>query len=126
MLAAVPHGDVPADGAPVVVRGTVWVEELALHRVGGRLPNSPQAKIRWRADDAQVNGRPVRMEGEGDLYSESTSGGDWQLEDVRITCMEPRDGGLSAQAPALTVIPPKRVAAPARLRHADRPGPAPH
>jgi predicted acylesterase/phospholipase RssA len=124
MLAAVPQGEVPAPGA-TVVRGTVWVEQLVLHRVLGRQPNSPQAKIRWRADDAQVNGRPVRIEGEGDLYSEGSSDTNWQLEDVRITCIEPLDGEAAAQPSAPARAAPARIAIPP-FRTVPQTGAPPH
>jgi hypothetical protein len=124
MLAAAPHGDGPADGA-TVVRGKVWVEQLALHRVLGRQPDSPQAKIRWRADDAQVNGRPVRMEGEAGLYAEGSSDTNWQLEDVRITCIQPLDHEAAEQAAAPARAVPARIAVPP-FRTVQQIGAPPH
>jgi hypothetical protein len=125
LLAAVPHGDVPAADGATVVRGTVWVEELVLHRVGGRLPDSPQAKIRWRADDAQVNGRPVRMEGEGDLFTDGSSDTGWQLENVRITCIEPLDRVVPEQPSAPARVGPTRIAVPP-FRTVQQTGTPPH
>lgn len=99
MLSAVPQGAGNEAAQINGVQGTVWVEELVLHRLGEPLPYSPQAMIRWRAKDAKVNGTPVRLEGEGELCAQANPGTDWRLKDVRITCMESLDGHGGKQMP---------------------------
>jgi predicted acylesterase/phospholipase RssA len=69
--------------------GSLMVEELILHRYGEPWPDNPQALVRWRAKDATVNGTPVRLEGESELYAHVNPGADWRLVDVRITSLAP-------------------------------------
>jgi hypothetical protein len=69
--------------------GSLMVEELILHRYGEPWPDNPQALVRWRAKDATVNGTPVSVEGESELYAHVNPGTDWRLVDVRITSLAP-------------------------------------
>jgi predicted acylesterase/phospholipase RssA len=105
---------------PAALQGTVWVEELVLHRLGEPLPYSAQATIRWRAMDAKVNGTSVRLEGEGELVSEANTGAGWTLKAVTITCMERLE---EAPAPrAFAPFPQPPVVASLDLRKAGRTG----
>lgn len=122
MLAAVPQDH---EGAPAEingVEGSVWVEELVLHRMGEALPYNPQAKIRWRSVDAMVNGTPVRLEGQGELCAEPNPGTDWKITDVTITCMESLDGHAARRLAAADAAKPLLAPVDMRsLRRTDRP-----
>jgi predicted acylesterase/phospholipase RssA len=91
-----PHDSYPAAS---VGRGTMLVDGATLYSVSPSQPGIPQALVRWRGVEAQVAGRPVRIEGRSELAEGPDSGTNWRLKEGRITALAPRGkAGKGAQA----------------------------
>jgi predicted acylesterase/phospholipase RssA len=103
-------GTLRPDGAARL--GEVVVDGVTVHAIAPDAPGMPQAYIRWRSAHTQIYGWPVRIEGRTELAAGGDADAGWQLKDVRITAVVPRQ-------------PVRREAAPARRpagRTARQPG----
>lgn len=63
---------------------TVLPVRTTLHSVGTRDTSSPQAIVRWRADNVAHGGKVLSIEGETELFASANPGTDWHVKDVRI------------------------------------------
>ncbi len=82
-----PHDSYPA---AAVGPGSMVVDGATLYSVSAKQPGIPQALVRWRGVDAQVAGRPVRIEGRSELAEGPDSGTNWRLKEGHITALAPR------------------------------------
>jgi len=97
-----PDGAMPVatpPGAALVLDGAT------LYSIAPAQPGAPQALVRWRSVGAEIDGRPVRIEGRSELAELPDSGAAWRLKEASITAVTPL---------AERVALPQRTAAPAR------------
>jgi predicted acylesterase/phospholipase RssA len=90
------------DGACRAVngRGRLVVDGSTLYSTGMAGTDAPRALVRWRTVDAQVGGRPARIEGRSELADDMDSGSVWHVKAVRITGVVPKGGAGGAPAGA--------------------------
>lgn len=81
------HGELVIDGTTLYSTGTSGVA-------------APRALVRWRTVDAEVGGRPVRIEGRSELADDIDSGSEWRVKEVRITAVVPKKMETGAARPA--------------------------
>jgi predicted acylesterase/phospholipase RssA len=81
-----------ADGAlcRATAGGALVIDGSTVYSMRSGDPAAPQALVRWRTLDAQLDGRPVRIEGESELADDMNNGAEWRLKDVRITAVVPK------------------------------------
>jgi hypothetical protein len=105
-----------ADGAcrATAGRGALLLDGTTLYSAGA-VPGAPRALVRWRTMDAEIGGRPVRIEGRSELSDAMDSGSEWRVQAVRITAVAPRRlaaGRQPAADAALTGSRPEGAPAP--------------
>lgn len=94
-------GDGEADACRATLgRGALVIDGTTLYGARGGDPAIPRAVVRWRTVDAQVDGGPVRIEGNSILSDEADGGTEWRVQDVRITAVVPKPGTPAAPQPA--------------------------
>jgi hypothetical protein len=86
--------------------GRLLIDGATLYSLRSGDPAAPQALVRWRSVDAELDGRPVRIEGQTELADDMNTGDDWRLKEVRIGTVAPRKVAPPAEPP--------RARAPAR------------
>lgn len=96
----------------LVVDGTTLCGTGALD-AGGAV----RALVRWRTVDAEIGGRPVRIEGRSELADDVDAERPWRVKDVRITAVVPKEG-VPTPPPVFATLPEGRV----EQRKAPRPG----
>jgi predicted acylesterase/phospholipase RssA len=81
-----------ADGAlcRATAGGALVIDGTTVYSMRSGDPAAPQALVRWRTLDAQLDGRPVRIEGESELADDMNNGAEWRLKEVRITAVVPK------------------------------------
>jgi predicted acylesterase/phospholipase RssA len=87
--------------------GRLLIDGATLYSMRCGDPAAPQALVRWRTVDAELDGRPVRIEGQTELADDMNTGADWRLKEVRIGAVAPRKvapppAPAPARAPART------------------------
>ena len=74
-------------------RGALVFDGVTLYSTGVARSDAPRALVRWRTVDAELGGRPVRIEGRSELADDLDAGSEWRVTDVRLTVVAPRRGG---------------------------------
>jgi len=97
-------------------RGALVFDGVTLCSTGLAGGDAPRALVRWRTVDAELGGRPVRIEGRSELADDLDAGSEWRVKDVRLTAVAPRrsTGGQPAEADAQS--PYERQMAPGSSR----------
>jgi hypothetical protein len=80
--------------------GRVVIDGATLYSLHSGDPEAPQALVRWRTVDAELDGRPVRIEGQTELADDMNTGDDWRLKEVRIATVAPRTAPPPEPPPA--------------------------
>jgi predicted acylesterase/phospholipase RssA len=70
--------------------GKLVIDGVTLYSQRSDDPAAPQALVRWRTADAELDGRPVRIEGQTELADDMNTGDSWRLKEVRIGTVAPR------------------------------------
>jgi len=106
-----------SDGAcrAAVGRGALLLDGSTVYSTGA-MAGAPRALVRWRAMDAEIGGRPVRIEGRSELADDMDSGSAWRVQAVTITTVAPRRPAPGRQPVADAALTGERpAAAPAEL-----------
>lgn len=85
------------------------------------MPGIPRALVRWRTMDAEIGGRPVRIEGRSELADDMDSGSAWRVQAVTITAVAPRPPAPGRQPVADAALTGERPTAASAESPAESP-----
>lgn len=81
-------------------RGALVLDGVTLYGTGVAGADAPRALVRWRTVDAELGGRPVRIEGRSELADDLDAGSEWRVKEVKLTSLAPRRGSGGREADA--------------------------
>lgn len=108
-----------ADGGacrPAAGRGALVLDGVTLYGTGKAGADVPRALARWRTVDAELGGRPVRIEGRSELADDLDAGSEWRVKEVKLTSVAPARGSGGREADAQAQASYGRQMAPGSSR----------